>query len=307
MESSTAQRTQGSKGISLRLVLVVPFVLQIFVAVGLTGWFSLRNGQRAVNDLATQLRDKTSEQITHHLRDQLLIPHQINKINLNSIEVGLLDLENFEQLEQVFYQQMQIFDVGYMNFGNPEGGFIGVERRGDRLLINETRETSPHVLSVYKTNKQGGRSVLEDVITDLPVTMTEDWYQDAVDAGRPVWSEIYSWDDQPGMLSISSSYPIYSENGDLLGVIGVDLILSEISQFLKSLQSSPSGAVFIIERNGQLVASSDGLPLVMTSQEMQRAYAFQSPNSLISETAKYLNSRYGSLDQIQSTQHLNFS
>jgi hypothetical protein len=29
---------------SLKFVLIVPFVLQIFAAVGLTGYFSLRNG-----------------------------------------------------------------------------------------------------------------------------------------------------------------------------------------------------------------------------------------------------------------------
>lgn len=42
--------------LSLRVVFVVPFLLQIFASVGLTGWLSFRNGSNAVNDLATQLR-----------------------------------------------------------------------------------------------------------------------------------------------------------------------------------------------------------------------------------------------------------
>jgi hypothetical protein len=33
------------------MVLVVPFLMQISVAVGLTGWLSWRNGQEAVTDL----------------------------------------------------------------------------------------------------------------------------------------------------------------------------------------------------------------------------------------------------------------
>ncbi len=36
--------------LSLSSILIVPFVLQICVAVGLTGYFSFRNGQKAVND-----------------------------------------------------------------------------------------------------------------------------------------------------------------------------------------------------------------------------------------------------------------
>ena len=47
------------KDMSLRLLLVVPFVVQIFSAVGITGYISLRNGQQSVNDLANQLNSKT--------------------------------------------------------------------------------------------------------------------------------------------------------------------------------------------------------------------------------------------------------
>ncbi|NEU81847.1 hypothetical protein [Nostoc sp. UIC 10630] len=38
----------------LRSLLIVPFVLQIFAAVGLTGYISLRNGQKAVNDVSVK-------------------------------------------------------------------------------------------------------------------------------------------------------------------------------------------------------------------------------------------------------------
>ena len=48
----------------LRLVLIVPFIVIIVCAVGLTGYLSFQNGQRAVNDVATQLR----QEITHRNR-----------------------------------------------------------------------------------------------------------------------------------------------------------------------------------------------------------------------------------------------
>jgi hypothetical protein len=47
---------KSKSNLSLRSLLIVPFVLQIFTAVGLTGYISLRNGQQAINDLATRLR-----------------------------------------------------------------------------------------------------------------------------------------------------------------------------------------------------------------------------------------------------------
>ncbi len=42
----------------LRTTLVVPFVLQLIVAVGLVGYLSFRSSQRAVDTLATQLRNE---------------------------------------------------------------------------------------------------------------------------------------------------------------------------------------------------------------------------------------------------------
>ena len=48
----------SQKKVSLRLILVFPFVLQIFGAVGLTGRPSLRNGQKAVNEVVSQLRSE---------------------------------------------------------------------------------------------------------------------------------------------------------------------------------------------------------------------------------------------------------
>ena len=49
---------KGQRYLPLNFVLVIPFLLEIFVAVGLTGFFSLRNGQRAVRELAGQVQQE---------------------------------------------------------------------------------------------------------------------------------------------------------------------------------------------------------------------------------------------------------
>ena len=56
-------RIKVNKTLPLQLVLVVPFVLQIFGAVGLVGYLSFKNGQKAVNDVAIQLRQEMSDRI----------------------------------------------------------------------------------------------------------------------------------------------------------------------------------------------------------------------------------------------------
>ena len=70
-----------ARKIPLRTILIVPFVLQIFGTVGLLGYLSYRNGQKAVNEVAAQLRSKISDRVQFYLQSYLEIPHLINRIN----------------------------------------------------------------------------------------------------------------------------------------------------------------------------------------------------------------------------------
>ncbi|MFS8119433.1 MAG: hypothetical protein ACMG55_13245, partial [Microcoleus sp.] len=82
----------------LRATLVVPFVIQIFVAVGLVGYLSFRNGQKAVNNVASQLRREVVARVQLHLTSYLAKPHLIEQIHINTIRQKLLDPTNFKQM-----------------------------------------------------------------------------------------------------------------------------------------------------------------------------------------------------------------
>lgn len=293
--------------VPLRTVLVVPFVLQLAVTVGVTGWLSLRNGQDAANELFQQLRAQSDEQISHYLEDNLYAPKQLNELNRRAIELGMLDLKDFDQVGRFFYKQMQLFDVGYMNFANPQGEFIGVERLPDgTMLINETRRPALSSMFVYRTDQHGNRVQQQEVVPGQPPVYQEDWYANAVEAGKPVWSNIYQWDDKPEILSISSSYPVFNAKRQLLGVIGVDIILSDISRFLRELKISPSASTFIVERDGLLVASSSPHPTFKTVDgQVTRLMAVESQDPVIRATSLYLH-QFGELQQIQDNTVLSF-
>lgn len=47
----------------LQLVLVVPFVLQVLAAVGLVGYLSFRNGEKAISTLAGKLMERTNNEV----------------------------------------------------------------------------------------------------------------------------------------------------------------------------------------------------------------------------------------------------
>ncbi|MEH2083391.1 MAG: ATP-binding protein [Nostoc sp.] len=292
----------------LRYVLIVPFILQICGAVGLVGYLSYQNGQKAVRELATQLENEICDRIEQHLDNYLTTPKQINQINLDAIELGLLNLSDFQTIGNYFWKQMQVFNVGYNSFANAKGEFIGVERLDNgQLLINEVSEKHGiGKLYVYPTDKQGNRHHLQEVKNYDP--RSEAWYTDPVKIGKRVWSQIYQWEDKPEVLSISSSYPVYNKNHQLVGVISVDLLLSQIGKFLAKLKIKESGKTFILERSGLIVASSTSEPpYTIVNGKGKRLSALDSQNPLIKLTTQSLIERFGSLKFVVGKQQLSFT
>ena len=126
----------------LRLILVVPFIVQIFAAVGLTGWLSLRNGQIAVNDVTTQLRSAVTARIQQELDNFLSTPYLVNQINIDDIRVGHLDINNLRSWMPHLWRQLQLFDsVVYISFGSEQGEFVGVDRRDDGSFIYHIKDS----------------------------------------------------------------------------------------------------------------------------------------------------------------------
>ncbi|MEQ8956563.1 MAG: hypothetical protein RLP02_01365, partial [Coleofasciculus sp. C2-GNP5-27] len=97
-----------ARRINLRTVLIVPFVLQIVGAVGLVGWLSFKNGQKAVNELVGQLQRELTNRVEERLTNYLDVPHLINQINAEDVNLGKLDLQDISGLERHFWKQLRL-------------------------------------------------------------------------------------------------------------------------------------------------------------------------------------------------------
>lgn len=292
----------------LQVILIVPFVVQIVSFVGLVGYLSFRSGQKAINDLASQLQNEVSLRTVEHLDRLLATPPQITQINVNAYELGNLNLQNLDGLGRYFYKQMQVFkNFGYMTFGDITGGFVGIGREDDGTLYLELmRPADRHKYKRYALDNQG--KPIRVIATEEYDYNNESWYTNAVKAGKPIWSEIYNWDDRPEIVSISSSYPVYDQNRKLVCVMGIDLILTQINSFLESLKVSPAGRVFIFERSGLFVATSSKETLYRkNNKKAERLKIVESQDPLIQATAQNLIKRFDNFSQITTNQQFDFN
>ncbi|MDZ8053981.1 MAG: PAS domain S-box protein [Aulosira sp. ZfuVER01] len=301
--------------LSLRTVLIVPFILQIFAAVGLTGYFSLINGQKAVNNVATQLQTEISRRVEQNLQKYLETLHQINQANEVAINIGGLDIQNSPKLEHYFVEQLKIFNgVNLIGFANPNKELFSAEKYFDgSLTIRTSSKSTGYELRTYSTNGTGDRLKIIDRGKNYN-PQKRDWYKKPIKTGKQSWSEIYPH-ITGSTLYIAASQPVYNKQGQLIGVLLSNLNLLQIGTFLASLKIGKRGQSFIIERSGNLVATSTKekpfrfakSALALPENKVQRLLAKDSNDVMTQATAKYLEAKFANFNSIKSEQQLDFT
>ncbi|MBU7586965.1 MAG: HAMP domain-containing protein [Nostoc sp. TH1S01] len=289
----------------LQLVLIIPFALQIFGAVGLVGYLSFKNGQQAVNDLADQLMNRTNSIVQQHLDAYLSIPHKLNQINADAIAMGLLDVRDRKTTGKYFWKEMQAYDLTYIGMALTTGEGLGAARYdGKTVTIDDWNAKLPNNGRNYATNSQGDRISINHTFEYN--NFQENWYTEPIKAGKPIWSRIYSWNSPDGAyISAATGRPIYDTNQRLLGMVGADIHLLKLSSFLRRLDISHFGQVFILERNGMLIANSSRQEtFVVVKGEVKRIKATESPDPAVQNTAKQIESKFKGFYLITEPQKL---
>jgi PAS domain S-box-containing protein len=305
--NSKQDRVQGL----FTIALIVPFVSQIVIAVGLVGWLSFRNGQRAVNDVAGQLRQETVARINQNLISYLDTPRSINEANLDAINLGFLNVANPQAWNNYLWRQTKRSpNLTMIGFGSEAKNFIATDQTTDgRILMMSADASTNYNLQIHLLNQQGQR---EKLLRDTPNydPRLRPWYQVVSSTRQPAWSQIFSHFSEPTLL-IAHGQPIFDPEGKFQGVLASTLRLSQVGQFLQSLKIGQTGQTFIVERSGLLVASSREPSLVQdvsqTTKSSQRVKAVESRDLVTQKTAQHLLSTFGNLEKINTSQQLDFS
>ncbi len=299
--------------LSLQLVLVVPFLLQITLAVGTVGYLSFRHGRQAVNDLALQLRAETVGRLQERILDFMETPHLLNELHANGFALEQLSLEDFSALEQHLWQSLQTFEtISYTYIGTPQGQFLGVGyvESDEALVISETLPEKNFKTHFYTIEGRGDRGAVAWIDETPYDARTRPWYQQAVAAREAVWSEIYP-DFTNQELTVTAARPLYDAQGQLLGVLGIDFFFTQtLDKFLQELRVGQSGHTFILDRSGALVSTSLNTPLaqqVPGEAEPERVLALESEQALIRQTATFLLTQFADWAAISTSANLDFT
>jgi diguanylate cyclase (GGDEF)-like protein len=177
-----------------------------------------------------------------------------------------------ELLEQYFLEQLRVnSQIAGMFVGRPDGSFVYVSR--DACEVEATYRTK-----VIAGPAAGGGTTLTCRDDDLEVLLeepdpaddydprTRPWYEAATTADDLIWTDPYIFftSRSPG---VTAAIPLGSDGGEIEGVVGVDIELLQLSDFVGGQRISDSGLAFIVDRGGAVVAYRDSSAIVRDAEE----------------------------------------
>ncbi len=279
MRSPPAWIARRLRQLPRHLVLAVLFGLPIAIAV-VAGYLVTQPIQQAVNAASTQLSEQIADQIQAGLKSRLAWPLLINRINADAIRSGQVNDQDNLALQRYLSQQVQQFDpVKAIGLSTAAGKYVTAER------LDQGR-----VKVAITTGNQPEWRPLESPYRPSP------------------WTAPFSLANADPNLYLTAVQPVIDPAGHRwLATARVDLL--SVGHFLKDLKLGRSGQAFVMERSGNLIASTAAeSPLQRNSQDSSRPRlpATASEVPLIRATAQYLTRTYPDFTAIANSQPFTF-
>jgi len=214
-----------------------------------------------IRDIMQNIVDLTLEQSNNHLNKAKSAAYLAKQ--LLSANVIRSDHQGAATLERYFFDQLSI---------HPHlSGIYYATPRGEFFFVNRSNEKSPDGFrtKVIRIAEDGTRSVqLTWRDQDFSVVARKSdpsdpydprkrpWFTAALQSMDVIWTAPYIFysSQKPG---ITIAGPSLTEDGNLKGIVGVDIEIAELSTFISKLRVGKSGQAFMLNRNGDVIAYRD--------------------------------------------------
>ena len=232
-----------------------------FLAILLVVFSSYLTSERALIRHARDLLRDVGINTIEHSRGFLSPAQGAAELAAQLAQNSVIASEDTPLLEQLLFQQLKIApQFAGLYYGREDGSFVYVMRtpgaRGDfRSKIVSVRDGQRRVEFIWRDHDFTPVARSEDP-ADRYDPRDRPWYVKAKAERATIWTDPYIFfsSHQPG---ITLAAPVQQPDGGLRGVVGVDIEISMISEFLARLNIGQHGRALIINRNGDVIAHPD--------------------------------------------------
>ncbi|MCK4508542.1 MAG: PAS domain S-box protein, partial [Desulfuromonadales bacterium] len=248
--------------ISIRLVLLFSFLAVIWGTFFLTTTSSQITSEQVLKDHSHVIMENIASYAMEQSQNYLSKAQRATELTKSLLRSQVLVQEDGRALENYFLEQLVSYpDISGIYLGTPEGDFFFVSRNdkyspgGIRTKIISHEKSERQVRYVWRDAQRN--LIAEEVDTiDSYDPRVRPWYQGAMAAKDIFWSDPYIFytSQNPG---ITISGPTYNQEGQLSGIVGVDIEIDQLSTFISNLRIGDNGYAFMLNQNRDVVAFHD--------------------------------------------------
>ncbi|MFZ2444780.1 MAG: adenylate/guanylate cyclase domain-containing protein [Syntrophobacteraceae bacterium] len=247
----------GSHSFYVRILTIFISLLLLTVLPIIT--YNYYKNKRIVLDLSDDLMDHVCSMVIGKASNYFIPASVMVEMSSKLIKLGVVSFDDKNEVEMYtlgvlkYYPQVSMFFLA-----DEQGTYIRGWRLPDGTM--ETRVIMP--------NASPPRDLFKYFNADFELFDTQEarsvdydprvrpWYIGAKETRSNFWTGVYILfrNKKP---AITTSYPVFDEKGNIIGVWAMDIELDAISGFLKTLKVGKSGLAFIINEKVEVVAHPD--------------------------------------------------
>jgi diguanylate cyclase (GGDEF)-like protein/putative nucleotidyltransferase with HDIG domain len=250
------------KAISIRISIIILFTVLMMTTVASVSIMLFSNWLSSTDENIKIIASNINDEIYNQVIDFIHNPQHINEANYELIKKGIVDMKD-ERERDAFLLNILKSHSGELlhgvSFATETGEYYGVRKNedGELYFVKSGSETGGKFWYYkVKDDFKSGEVFLKGSIYD---PRTRAWYQAAKESGKSTYSEVYKHISEED-INVSSTTPIYDNNGKLYGVIATHITLSIIDDYLKNIVENKNSIAVIVEKGtGNLISNSMGL------------------------------------------------
>jgi diguanylate cyclase (GGDEF)-like protein len=277
---------QVFRGLTLRQLLTLPYVVLVLVLTLVLGVLSYRAGRSTVDTLSAQYLSEMASRVSQAVQMQVFGSKAVLDAAFPRGVTAPADLAQQQDiLRQRFWVATSIHRPlnNYVYYGDEQGRFLGLWRNEDDTAQLRLRLKGDGLRSLFVLPTPDAKVDRPSVEQKIFEPRLRPWYHVGRDAQREAWSPIYI-DFRTRELVATLARPVHGSDGKVAGVVATDVSLQQLNDFMRSLRVSDHGLAYVVERDGHLIATSRGAYLkggVGVRASVERLNAMQSPDVLL--------------------------
>ena len=273
--------------LSLRQLLIVPYVVLVIVAAAIIGMLSYGAGRNAVNSLSNYVLSETVSRIFQAINKHIAGSETVLQTAFPpDMHAPASIVDNLDVLRTRLWLATSIHrnPSNYAYYGDRKGHFVGLYRHSENEAELRLRSDGNSSRSIYRFSGINGE--LNDPVIEQAIFEPRDrpWYEAGKSSLHQTWTSIYI-DFSTLELVSTRARRVNNSAGEFEGVVATDLSMDLLNQFLKELKLTKNGFAFIVEPDGNLVATSRGPHIIVGDDDNNmRLNAADSSDRLITAT-----------------------